>query len=360
MNRRENTFRIDYANIPKKPSFDEIHNFIGEELGLKREDILRIQCSKYLGCVFVKTSDLSIAQRIVDEHDGKHERVFDNKAYPIRLLMEDGGTDVKLSDLSEDISDQTITDFFGSFGDVLSIRDLTWDGKYRFEGISTGVRIARMIVKRNIPSVVTIDGESTCISYNGQIPTCRHCGESIHNGIPCIQNKKLLVQKLAADQAKPSYANVAKQSSAPKKATSHLSRATRSSSSSSASHTPTQQSIRPTTTSPAKAVASTNSESVDKSSTNQQTHPNSTVTNRKIEPNTFLMPPPAFPSTSKANQLEESAHHPRTEDSQRSDGHETDESSTSNNSLRRSRRGPYAKKMRHQAENDTTIESANF
>lgn len=39
MIRRENTFRIDYANIPKKPSFEELHNFIGEELGLKREEI---------------------------------------------------------------------------------------------------------------------------------------------------------------------------------------------------------------------------------------------------------------------------------------------------------------------------------
>lgn len=118
MIRRENTFRIDYANIPKKPSFEELHNFIGEELGLKREEIQRIQCSKYLGCVFVKTGDLSIAQRIVDEHDGKHELVIDNKRYPIRLLMEDGGTDVKLYDLSEDVSNQIIT-VFKSYGDVL-------------------------------------------------------------------------------------------------------------------------------------------------------------------------------------------------------------------------------------------------
>lgn len=210
MSRRENTFRIDYAKLPKKPSYDELHNFIGIELGLKREEVQRIQCSRYLGCVFVKTSDQSIAQKIVDEHDGKHELVVDKKSYPIRIWMEDGGVDVRLYDLSEDVQNQTIIDFLSQFGEVLSIRDQPWEGKYLFEGLSSGIRIARMIVKKNIPSIITIDSEQTCVSYNGQLQSCRHCNELIHSGISCIQNKKLLIQKLTADQG--SYANVAKQS----------------------------------------------------------------------------------------------------------------------------------------------------
>ena len=50
--------------------------------------------------------------------------------------------------------------------------------------------------------------------YKGQLLSCKHCKESAHTGISCVQNKKLLVQK--------SYANVAKQSSnrqPPKKST---------------------------------------------------------------------------------------------------------------------------------------------
>lgn len=66
-----------------------------------------------------------------------------------------------------------------------------------------------MVVKKNIPSLVTIRGEDTAVAYKGQRQTCLHCQEFVHVGIPCVQNKKLLVQKLAADQ---SYANVAKQS----------------------------------------------------------------------------------------------------------------------------------------------------
>lgn len=46
------------------------------------------------------------------------------------------------------------------------------------------------------------------MSYNGQQQTCRYCTEYIHSGISCVQNKKLLVQKLATHTS--SYADVAK------------------------------------------------------------------------------------------------------------------------------------------------------
>nr|XP_029709429.1 uncharacterized protein LOC115255434 [Aedes albopictus] len=65
-----------------------------------------------------------------------------------------------------------------------------------------------MIVKRNIASYVTIDSESTHLTYYGQHQTCRYCSEFVHNGVSCVQNKKLLVQKLAANNA--SYADVTK------------------------------------------------------------------------------------------------------------------------------------------------------
>lgn len=343
MNRRENTFRIEYANVPKKPSFEELHNFIGEQLGLKREEIQRIQCSKYLGCVFVKTNGISIAQRIVDNHDGKHELVIDNKRYPIRIQMEDGGVYVKLYDLSEDIQDQAIIDFLSSFGDVLSIRDQPWDDKYLFMGVSSGVRVARMIVKRNIPSFVTIDGETTCLSFNGQITTCRHCSESTHNGISCIQNKKLLIQKLAADQANPSYANVAKQSAPARKHTSNFPKSGGSASLPSISATSssaTNTSALPLNNDPAPPA------------NEMQTHGNTTTSTSRTEPKAFLMPPPAFPSSSKmpsTTLLPESTNQhqqhrlqqTRPEDSQRGDGHDTDDSTTSS---RRTRGRPHAKK----------------
>lgn len=206
--RRENTFRIDYANVPKKPSSEEVHRFIGVTLGMKREDVRRIQYSRNLGIAYIKTASFETAQKIVEENDKKHEIVVDGKTYIIRLMMEDGAVEVKIFNLSEDVSNQKITRFLSAYGEIFSIRDEVWDEKHYFPGLPTGVRIVRMTIKKNISSYVTIDGETTLLSYYGQQQTCRHCSEFIHNGVSCVQNKKLLVQKLAANSI--SYADVIK------------------------------------------------------------------------------------------------------------------------------------------------------
>lgn len=336
MNRRENTFRIDYSKVPKKPTYEEVHLFIGNQLGMAREEVKRIQCSRTHGCAFVKASDLAVAQRVVNEHDGKHEIVVDNKSYVVRMWMEDGGVDVKLYDLSEDVTDQVIADFLSDYGDVLSVREVMWDAKYMFGNIGTGVRVARMVVKRNIPSDVIIDGEPTAVAYTGQQQTCRHCNEFIHIGITCIQNKKLLLQKLAADQTNSSYANIVKQPPAPK------------------ANNPKQL----------KPGSSTFSGQRTKASKNRM--PNKAITPTLTEqPNAEMPSSAASTAVSQTVQLEncDNAHfkipqqvfRPEISSAQakagenlRNDGNETDES-TSSNTSRRSRR-PQVKKPRHDSD----------
>lgn len=206
--RRENTFRIEYANVPKKPSSEEVHRFVGETLGLKREEVLRIQYSRNTGIAFVKTPSLELAQKVVEDNDDKHELMVDGKPYKLRMRMEDGAVLVRLFNLSEDVTNEEIEKFLIAYGEILSIQEELSDAKHFFPGLPTGVRIVRMCVQKAIASYVTIDGETTLLSYNGQQQTCRYCGEYIHNGISCVQNKKLLVQKLATNSS--SYADVMK------------------------------------------------------------------------------------------------------------------------------------------------------
>lgn len=176
MTRRENTFRIDLANVPKRPTYEEIHNFVATELGLQRHEVQRIQCSRSANCVFVKVAGLELAQKVCEEHDAKHEVVVDDQKYVLRIRMEDGAVEVKVFDLPEDISEVCITDFLSAYGEVLSIREQLWTDQYTFGGSSTGVWVARMIVKRNIPSYVVIDGETTFLSYYGQLQSCKTVG----------------------------------------------------------------------------------------------------------------------------------------------------------------------------------------
>lgn len=328
MPRRENTFRVDYSQFPKQLSHDEIHKFVGKELGLSRENVLLLQPSRRLGCTFVEVNNLDLAEAIVKQHDNKHEFVFDGKIYKLRIMMEDGAVEVRLFDLSNDASNEQVAEFLGDYGDVLNVRDLLWDERSAFGGIRTGVRIARMVVKKNIPSLVSILGEETAVGYKGQRQTCIHCQEFVHVGIPCVQNKKLLVQKLAADQ---SYASVTKQPTISKKtAVPNPSRMNVSE-----SKMPADTSRKQTTESRAAITAAvpekiTMAPPVAPTAPNKHPAAQSTI---------------AFPPVSAL--IGNNAH-------RKSDGNETDSSqtsNTSNNSRRtRSQRSPPGKKMRHSKE----------
>lgn len=201
--RRENTFRIDFSCFPIKPTYEKVHAFCRQVLNLKKEDVLRLQCHRGEQCAFVKVTDLTLAQKIVDEHDGRHEVDIGGKKSKLRITMEDGSVEVKVHDLPEDVSKEKIIEFLSAFGDVLSLQELMWGESFEFGGIPLGIWSARMLVRQNIDSWVTIDGQQAYIGYKGQLQSCKYCKEQAHSGISCVQNKKLLVQK--------SYANVTKQ-----------------------------------------------------------------------------------------------------------------------------------------------------
>lgn len=196
-----------------------------------------------------------------------------------------------------------------------------------------------MIIKKNIPSLVNIDGETTFVSYNGQNQTCRHCNESAHSGISCIQNKKLQVQKLQADQLL--YSNVTKQSTDRKQNNSKIS-------------APKTHDTQPTTSKgqkPPKQGSSTIRNIETTKSTERQMHQKEAQT---------LMPPPSsdqtneIKRTSSAPPLTTKTSEQGSEENQNyNDDQETDDSSTSNNSGKRPRGRPPGKKMRHESESNT-------
>lgn len=196
---RENTFRIDFGHIPKKPTAKDIHLFVGKQLGLTQQQVKRIQYSQHIGRAFITCSDLDTAKRIVQQHRDQHEITVGKQKYILHIRMEESGTDVRIYDLSDHITDNQIIAHMSKYGEVHSIKELLWDDRFLFPGMPSGIRLLRMTLKEHIDSYITIHGEHTAVSYSGQRQTCRHCGELIHIGIPCTQNKKLLVQKMSVN-----------------------------------------------------------------------------------------------------------------------------------------------------------------
>lgn len=213
-------------------------------------------------------------------------------------MMEDGSKEVKLYDLSEGVSDDKIIEFLKQYGEIISIREQMWNDQAHFK-VSTGIRIVRMMVQKNIDSFVIIDGELTAVSYYGQRQTCKHCLDTVHNGITCVQNKQLQVQK--------SYADAAKQSGPPKSTS------------------------RPAKTSKTKAKSSGSSPVLIKPIGSSKQ--NSANTNTKGQAGGSGMPPPPPPPNDHKKQSGIGGKLPE----KRTDGNETDDSTTSNSSRRSQR-----------------------
>lgn len=192
---RENTFRVDFSNLPKRMTYEEIHAFVYHNLGLGIDAVKRLQVNHALNCAQVKCSDLRIAQETVMQHNGKHEVEMNKHKYKVKLCMDDGGVEVKIHDLSENVTNEQICDYLKQYGEVLAVKELIWGEKFIYKNAPTGTRVVKMMLRKHIKSYVTILGEKTYVSYFGQPPTCKHCANVLHAGMTCAENKKLVTQK---------------------------------------------------------------------------------------------------------------------------------------------------------------------
>ncbi|EDS28381.1 conserved hypothetical protein [Culex quinquefasciatus] len=192
---RENTFKVDLSVFPKRPSFEEIHSFVHDVMGLRIDQVKRLQMNHVQNAAHVKCDTLKTAQDAVEEHDGRHEIELNKVKYKVRLQMDDSTVEVKVHDLSENVRDEELIGFLRHYGDVHCIKELVWGGNFAYKGISSGIRVVRMTLRKHIQSFVTVQQEKTLVTYRGQPQTCRHCSRLSHPGITCTDNKKLVGQK---------------------------------------------------------------------------------------------------------------------------------------------------------------------
>lgn len=191
---RQNTFKIDLRNFEKRPSFEDVHDFIFRSLALRPTQVQRLQMNHVQCCVHVKCNDLETALKVVEQHNDRHELEVAGKRYKVRLSMDDDRIEIKVHDLSENVSNADIATFFQQYGQVHTVNEAVWGKHFAGRGIPSGVRIVQMVLKNHLKSYVTIKGEQTYISYLSQPATCRHCTQLVHTGKSCTANKKSLAQ----------------------------------------------------------------------------------------------------------------------------------------------------------------------
>lgn len=201
---RVHTFYLDIRGI-RNIKQALVYDFIADQLHLTPSEVAAIQFDLTEGKVYVELYSQERVLEVVGDYDGVLDLTVDNKVYRMRLGVEDGGTDVKLHHLPPRMPTEWITEYMERYGSVISITEQKCKSS-RFPEASSGVKVIRLQLRRAIPSYISIRGYSTYVTYINQEPTCRHCGNILHRGRSCADNRLLL----AEEQRKiVSYADIA-------------------------------------------------------------------------------------------------------------------------------------------------------
>lgn len=180
---RVNTLVVDFSVLPKRPDASAVQKFMYGELKLDLADALNIQFHNVKHCVYVEMVDAATAKRYFTAHHLQHTMQCDKKAYKIPVFVEDEAINVRIHDLPPRTPTTVIVESMRPYGTILSISREMW--KNYFPGFYNGVRVVRMRLNQPIPSYLSIDGDTTLITYRNQTKTCRFCAQKAHPRQKC-------------------------------------------------------------------------------------------------------------------------------------------------------------------------------
>lgn len=180
---RRNTLIVDLSVLPKRPDAAEVEKFLEEEIHLQLSDTKNIQLHNVRNCVYIEMVDAETAQRYQNNHHNRRTVLCDGKEYKIPVYVEKESVTVRIHDLPPQMPHTTVLAFVEQYGTPISITRERW--RRYFPGVYNGVRILQMKLDRPIPSFVTIEGETTLVTYPNQPRTCRLCGLAVHPKQKC-------------------------------------------------------------------------------------------------------------------------------------------------------------------------------
>jgi hypothetical protein len=90
-----------------------------------------------------------------------------------------GYREIRIAGLLPEVPDSVLKVALFTYGDIRGYCRQSWSKQYRYQK-SNGVRVVTILLKKRVPSVLTIAGTRTLISYDEQEMTCFTCHEHGH------------------------------------------------------------------------------------------------------------------------------------------------------------------------------------
>lgn len=188
---RKNSFIVDFSVLPKRPTIEQVSEFLFKQLELDMSKVKNLQPSISKSQVIIEMERAELVEQIVADHDQQHRLQLDDTTValiPIRLVGD--AVEVRVHDLPPYMPNEMICKLLSSYGEVMSITEEKW--KKHFPGVPNGTRIVKMKINKQIPSYLPIDGEVAYIKYTNQLRTCKHCSRPLHVGRTCTEVRKEL------------------------------------------------------------------------------------------------------------------------------------------------------------------------
>jgi len=184
--KRVNSLGLVFVN--QKPTQDDVSAILFEKINVKLEDINVVQFLREK--VIIKFYDHDKFQKVVDDKEGKILSLGFNSAVKVKVTNESSVFSfVSIRDCPPEMGDDVLINILSQYGTVEGIRHNRYN-RGPFQGTFSGIRTAKMYVKKNIPSKITVNSFQIQLLYNGQRRTCFKCGSESQN-----HKKKLPVHK---------------------------------------------------------------------------------------------------------------------------------------------------------------------
>lgn len=185
---RKDSVYLDFSGIPIRPKLDKVHELISKKIQLDMAKVNCIQPSMTKARVIIELKSQAYVEQLVADHSLKHTVELNNKEYAIPIIPYDNAVEVRIADLPSYFSTEMIVKHLAPYGEVVSTQEEVW--KNFWPGLSTGVRLARMRIRKPIPSYIPMTTHTAYITYRNQIRTCRYCGRPLHIGRSCNEARK--------------------------------------------------------------------------------------------------------------------------------------------------------------------------
>lgn len=190
---RKNQVEVKFERGKEKPSREELKKWLKHVLKVTNYDIEGVQFDRLGIAIYVEFKTEDDAKDFIST-TGYETQMTSDKGDVIKVYINKCDEEVKivrLYSLPMGMDNGIIKNKLAEYGRIDSIQEERYpENDECFPGLKTGVKLVHMLLRKDIPSYIDIEGHKVIAAYNGQPKTCGNCNAQDHLRNDCPKIRK--------------------------------------------------------------------------------------------------------------------------------------------------------------------------